>query len=66
MTQEEYKQLELLLGKLNKEVKEKRLMIINGYISDGYHLATYDNEGCLKNQITGPSIQWCVNKLFIK
>ena len=42
MTEEEYKQLEKLLDKLQQDIKGK-ICIIPGYIYDGYHIGVYSH-----------------------
>ena len=53
MTSEEYKQLELLLGKLNEELGNK-ICIIPNYIHDGYYINIYSNK-------TGLSLQSAIS-----
>ena len=44
MTQEDYQNLEHLLGKLNTEIgNDKRLMIIPNYVHDGYCIGIYED-----------------------
>lgn len=63
MTQEDYKQLEHLLGKLNTEIgNDKRLMIIPNYVHDGYAIGIYEN-GILIDQYVGATIQSLVKKI---
>ena len=63
MTQENYEQLEHLLGKLNTEIgNDKRLMIIPNYVHDGYAIGIYEN-GILTNQYIGANIQSLVKKI---
>lgn len=42
MTEEEYKQLEHLLDKLQQNIRGK-ICIIPGYIHDGYHIGVYSS-----------------------
>jgi hypothetical protein len=63
MTQEDYKQLELLLGKLNTEIgNDKRIMVIPNYVHDGYAIGIYEG-GILTNQYVGATIQSLVKKI---
>lgn len=63
ISDEEYKQLELLLDKLEAEVGDK-FSIIPRYIHDGYHMAVYSKEtGMRLKQRTGPSIKETVELL---
>lgn len=65
MTQEEYKQLESLLNKLNIEIGvDKRLCIIPNYVHDGYCLGVYNSStGHLKDEYVGATIESIVNKI---
>jgi hypothetical protein len=66
MTNEEYKQLESLLGKLEMEVGEK-ICIIPNYIHDGYHIGVYSRiTGKPYKQASGPTIAETVQQLAIK
>jgi len=63
MTQEDYQQLELLLGKLNTEIgNDKRIMVIPNYVHDGYAIGVYEG-GILTNQYVGATIQSLVKKI---
>ncbi len=61
MKDEEYEQLELLLGKLRKELKN-RFCIIPDYMFDGVYIGLY-GESILINQATGYNIKNAVEKL---
>lgn len=63
MTQEDYEQLELLLGKLNTEIGDhKRFLIIPNYIHDGYCIGIYENNA-LNDQYIGHNIHSLVRKI---
>lgn len=63
MSKEDYRLLELLLGKLEMEIGNM-ICIIPGYIQDGYHIGVYDRKsGEPHTGATGPSIESVVEKL---
>lgn len=63
MSNEEYKQLELLLDKLEAEIGDK-FSIIPRYVHDGYNIAVYSKEtGMRRKQRIGPSIKETVELL---
>jgi hypothetical protein len=63
MTQEDYQQLEHLLGKLNTEIgNDKRIMVIPNYVHDGYAMGVYYN-GILTQEYVGATIQSIVKKI---
>jgi hypothetical protein len=63
MTQEDYKNLEHLLGKLNTEIgNDKRIMIIPNYVHDGYAIGVYENN-ILTDQYVGATIESIVKKI---
>lgn len=63
MEKEDYKQLELLLGKLNTEIgNDKRIMIIPNYVHDGYVIGIYKDTKLI-DQYVGANIQSLVNKI---
>lgn len=63
MSNEEYKQLEILLGKLTEELGSKYCIIPN-YIHDGYCISIYSsNCGLPLKTETSYSIESTVNKL---
>jgi len=62
MTDEEYTQLENLLGKLHGELN-RRFHIIPSYIHDCPHIATYDVDGNPKHQTIKTSIKKCVDDI---
>jgi hypothetical protein len=66
MTQEEYKELESLLNKLNIEIGyDKRICIIPNYVHDGYCLGVYNSStGHLQDEYVGATIESIVNKII--
>ena len=49
MTSKEYARLEALLGKLTLKLGGAKVLIVNGYIQDGYHIGVYNSRGdCIK------------------
>lgn len=63
MEEEDYKQLEFLLGKLNTEIgNDKRLMIIPNYVHDGYCIGIY-KDSKFSEQYVGANIQSLVKKI---
>lgn len=64
MSDEEYKQLETLLGKLQLEIGGDKFFILPGYVHDGYHMSVFNGlTGQQIKQATGPTIKETVNKL---
>lgn len=65
MTQEEYKQLESLLNKLNTEIGiDKRLCIIPNYVHDGYCMGIYNSStGHFEDEYHGAIIESIVRKI---
>jgi len=68
MTQEEYKQLEDLLGKLQDEFKKPYIIQIRpGFLIDGYHIGVYDAGFCRSGKLIkeggGANIESVVKKL---
>jgi hypothetical protein len=63
MTEEDYKQLELLLGKLNTEIgNDKRILIIPNYVHDGYCMGIYKDTKLIE-QYVGANIKSLVTKI---
>lgn len=62
MGNEEYKQLERLVGKLSHEIGV-RYCIIPEYIQDLCYIATFDHDGKKVKEVYGLDIQDAVNKL---
>jgi|ERR1044072_1908465 hypothetical protein len=63
MTKEDYRQFELLLGKLQTEIGNK-ICIIPGYIQDGYHVGVYSSKsGEPITSATGYNIETVVERL---
>jgi hypothetical protein len=63
MEEQDYKQLEFLLGKLNTEIgNDKRIMVIPNYVHDGYAIGVYEG-GVLTDQYVGANIQSLVKKI---
>jgi hypothetical protein len=64
MTSLEYKQLELLLAKLQQEIRGNKFCIIPHYLHDGYHIGLYSSKtGEPITAATGPTIESTVEKL---
>jgi len=63
MNKEDYRLLELLLGKLEAEIGNK-ICIIPNYVHDGYYINVYDRKygNSLKSTIA-PTIESAVEKL---
>lgn len=61
MTTQEIKQLEKLLGKLRGEIG--RFAVIDGHLSDGYWIATYDENGDIEKQAGGAWLADCIEKV---
>lgn len=63
MTKEDYRLLELLLGKLEMEIGNK-ICVIPGHIQDGYYIGVYSRKsGEPTVSASGPSIESVVGKL---
>lgn len=63
MTKEDYRLLELLLGKLATEIGNK-ICIIPHYLHDGYRIGVYSSKtGEPNTAATGPTIEATVEKL---
>jgi len=63
MTKEDYRLLELLLGKLETEIGNK-ICIIPAYVHDGYYINVYDKVTGLSLKSTiAPTIESAVEKL---
>jgi hypothetical protein len=66
MEKENYKELEVLLSKLNTEIgNDKRIMIIPNYIHDGYCIGVYENNQLIE-QYVGATIESLVKKINSK
>lgn len=64
MTSLEYKQLELLLAKLQEEIGGNNFCIIPHYIHDGYYIGIYSTKtGKPITEANGPTIESTVEKL---
>jgi len=63
MSDEDYKNLESLLGKLGNEVGSNRICIITGILQEGYQLATYDGSGDLLFSASSYDVKSCVVKI---
>lgn len=63
MEEQDYEQLESLLGKLNTEIgNDKRFMVIPNYVHDGYCIGIYQDSK-LTDQYVGANIQSLVKKI---
>ena len=62
MENEEYKQLERLVGNLSHEIGT-RYFIIPEYIQDLCYIATFDHDGEKVKEVYGLDIRGAVNKL---
>jgi hypothetical protein len=63
MEEQDYKQLEILLGKLNTEIgNDKRIMIMPNYIHDGYFIGVYQNNELIEEYV-GSTIQSITKKI---
>jgi hypothetical protein len=63
MTKEDYRLLELLLGKLETEIGNK-ICIIPNYVHDGYYINVYDGKhGTSLNSTIAATIELAVENL---
>lgn len=63
MSQEEFKELENLLGKLQSYIGGKRCCIVPNYVQDGYSIGVYDLQGAITNQAIGATIKETADKI---
>lgn len=63
MTDNEYKQLENLLGKLRSDLKGYRYCIIPDFFGETMHIGIYDQKGNLTKQEVGYDIKGAVAKI---
>jgi hypothetical protein len=62
MKDNQYKQLEKLLGKLGQKLPFARYCILHGHLQDGYHIAVYNHKGDLHEQNASYDIKTTVEK----
>ena len=62
MTDEDYKQLEVLLTKLTGELNASSIAVVTGCVQDGYSIATYSSNGVLKQSEMSHNIKDTVRK----
>ena len=63
MTSKEYERLETLLGKLTLKLGGAKILIINGYVQDGYRIGVYNAKGDLVKQGTHATIELTVKQI---
>lgn len=66
METEDYRLLELLLGKLRSKIDAHNFCIIPEYIQDGVYMGAYNIKGELIAEVQAINIKECVLKLNIK
>lgn len=71
MTDQEYTELEILLGKL-RGVIGQQFIIMPNYVFDGFYIATYhpyemykkdEKSGTVDKEVSGPTIKSLIEKL---
>lgn len=65
MNEEDFKQLELLLGKFQQHIRH-RICIVPGIIFDGCHVGIYDKIGNLKYSSNQMGIKECADDIIEK
>jgi hypothetical protein len=65
MKDEELKQLEDLLGKLESVLK-RHFCIIPGYVQDGYYIGLYDTNGDNYVSVSGPELKGVIDQAIQK
>lgn len=61
MTEQDYRLLELLLGKLQLELGNDYCIVPN-HVHDGYYMALYNGSGERFKDLSGPTIKSCIDQ----